>query len=66
MMRSMQVLSDYMDRKGLTQIDMAQQLGISQGQLNNWLTGKRKPSVPSLKLISEKTGLSLKRLARDL
>lgn len=62
----MQALSKYMDRKGLTQVDMAAFLGISQGQLNNWLTGKRKPSGKSLKLIADKTRISLKRLLEDV
>lgn len=62
----MQALSDYMDRKGLTQVDMSRLLGVSQGQLNNWLTGKRKPSGRSLKRIAEKTKISLTKLVEGL
>lgn len=59
-------LSDYMNHRGLTQVELASQLGISQGQLNNWLSGKRKPSGKSLKKIAEKTRISLKRLVEEL
>lgn len=62
----MKALNDYMDRRGLTQIDMAAFLGVSQGHLNNWLSGKRKPSAKNLKMIAEKTRISLKRLLEDL
>lgn len=62
----MKALNDYMDRRGLTQIDMAAFLGVSQGHLNNWLSGKRKPSAKNLKMIAQKTRISLKRLLEDL
>jgi transcriptional regulator with XRE-family HTH domain len=61
----MKALDEYMIRKGLTQVDMADLLGVPQGQVSHWLGG-RKPTVKSLKLIARKTGLSLKKLVEDL
>jgi transcriptional regulator with XRE-family HTH domain len=62
----MQALLDYMKISGLSQIELAKRIGVNQGHLNHWLRKRRAPTVANLKLISEKTGISLDKLARDL
>lgn len=62
----MQALIDYMKVAGLSQIDLAERLGVAQGQLNHWLNGKRMPNAANLKLIWKKTGISLEKLVEDL
>ena len=34
--------------KGLTQVELAARLGISQGTLSTWVSGKSKPKNPAL------------------
>jgi len=62
----MKTLIDYMRREHLKQTQMAAVLGIGQGQLNHWLNKRRVPTVNSLKLIAQKTGLPLEKLIKDL
>ena len=62
----MQALLDYMKVSGLSQMELAKRIGVSQGHLNHWLRKRRAPTVSNLKLIAEKTGISLEKLARDL
>jgi transcriptional regulator with XRE-family HTH domain len=62
----MKALIEYMAVAGLTQVELASRIGVDQGQLNHWLKGRRAPTVSNLKLISQKTGISLEKLARDL
>ena len=62
----MQALRDYMKLSDLNQVELAKRLGVNQGQLNHWLHKRRAPTVANLKLIAEKTGISLEKLARDL
>ena len=62
----MQALVDYMKISGLNQTELAKRIGVNQGHLNHWLQGRRAPTVANLKLISERTGISLEILARDL
>ncbi len=50
----------------MSQNKLAERIGVPQGQLNHWLLKKRMPSAQSLKLISEKTGISLDRLLEDV
>ena len=63
---SMQALTEYMRIAGMSQSTLAKRLGINQGQLNHWLKKRRSPSAENLKLISEKTGISLEKLVQDL
>lgn len=61
----MKQLKDYVRRKGLTQQQLADQLGKSQGQVNHWLRGTRIPNTENVLLIAQKTGLSLKKLLEE-
>jgi transcriptional regulator with XRE-family HTH domain len=62
----MQALIEYMKVAGLSQVQLAKRIGVNQGQLNHWLQKRRAPTVANLKLIAQKTGISLEKLARDL
>lgn len=62
----MQALLDYMRVSGLNQMELAKRIGVNPGHLNHWLRKRRAPTVANLKVISEKTGISLERLAKDL
>jgi transcriptional regulator with XRE-family HTH domain len=62
----MQALREYMTVADLSQKELAKRIGVSQGQLSHWITRRRAPTVTNLKLIAQKTGISLERLARDL
>jgi transcriptional regulator with XRE-family HTH domain len=62
----MQALTEYMRVAGISQAKLAQRLGVNQGQLNHWLRKRRSPSAENLKLISQKTGISLEKLVQDL
>lgn len=63
---SMQVLIAYMNVTGLSQIKLAERLGVDPGQINHWIQGRRSPSAENLKLISERTGITLEKLVEDL
>jgi transcriptional regulator with XRE-family HTH domain len=62
----MQALIDYMRISGLNQGELAKRIGVDPTHLNHWIHRRRAPTIANLKLISEKTGISLERLARDL
>ncbi len=62
----MQALLDYMKLSGLTQVELAKRIGVNQGHLNHWIKGRRAPTVANLKRISDKTGISLEKLAKEL
>lgn len=62
----MQALHEYMTVTGLSQVDLAKRIGVNQGQLNHWLQKRRSPSAENLKLIAERTGISLEKLVADL
>lgn len=62
----MKALAEYQKLAGLTQWQLANRIGVDQGQLSNWMSKKRTPTIQNLKLIAERTGISLERLARDL
>lgn len=54
-------ITEYREKEGITQNDLARKLGGSyQAQhIANWETGKMSPSVKSLKLLSDVTGIPL-------
>lgn len=51
-------LKQYRDGRGLTQPELAKELGVSTGALSRWETRARIPRSKKLKLIVEKTGIS--------
>ena len=61
----MKVLADWLDKKGLTQQQFAQQIGVKQPTLSAYITGKHGPSRRMLLVIASKTGLSVKDLVES-
>ena len=50
---------------GLTAKDFAKKVGVSQGNITDWKTGRAKPSVESLQKIAKYTGVRLEWLTGD-
>ena len=48
-----------LDEKGISQSAFAKRIGMSQGVINNYCTGKREPSLDTLVLISKELGESV-------
>lgn len=46
-------ISKLRERRGLSQVQLAEKLHMSQGSLAMYETGKRKPSLDTLKLIAD-------------
>lgn len=59
-------LTEYMKVTDLTQAALAKRIGVNPSHLNHWINGSRDPSVQNLKLIWQKTGISLEKLVEDL
>lgn len=51
--------------KGLSQIELAEMVGISHWWLNHIENGKRKPSLSLVKVIAEKLGVTLNDIFLD-
>lgn len=60
------ILQEYMDKEKLTQVEMAERIGVHQGVLNHWLHGRRSPNLKSLARISKRTGIRIERLVEGM
>lgn len=60
----MDQLRTYMERKGITQAQLAELIGVSQPTVCEWLSGRSTPSTRRLITISKKTGLSVDQLLK--
>jgi transcriptional regulator with XRE-family HTH domain len=58
----MDAVRTYIEKKGITQADLAARVGVKQPTLNGYLSGKYSPSVRVLKRLSKETGISVTRL----
>jgi len=45
------VLKELMDEDGKNQLDLAQELGIRQSQVSNWINGKSLPGYHSIRTL---------------
>ena len=48
--------------KGLTQAQLAEAVGTTQGQIARWETGARNPKVPALAKIAQALGVTIEQL----
>ena len=55
-------LKKHLKRNGITQQAFAEQIGVTQPTVWEWLNGRSKPSAKKLVLISRVTGLSIDKL----
>lgn len=60
------VLKTYRDERGLTQEQLADQLGVTGVTVSRWETGVRKVDREKLPAVAEKTGISARELRPDL
>ena len=55
-------LKEYFERSGKRQIELAQEIGVSQALISLVKNGRLRPGVDVAKKISDKTGISVMRL----
>jgi DNA-binding XRE family transcriptional regulator len=55
----------YLSQKGMTQADLAKQIGVTQPTVWEWLNGHSKPSADRLISLSKLTGLAIDDLLSD-
>lgn len=62
----MQQLRRFLEQRELTQEEFADQVGVTQGMVSLWLTGKKRPSLDNLITISGLTKIPIEKLIADL
>jgi transcriptional regulator with XRE-family HTH domain len=62
----MQLIRQFLERQKLTQEEFADQIGVSQGVVSHWLSGKKRPSLDNLLSISAITSTPIEKLIADL
>jgi transcriptional regulator with XRE-family HTH domain len=55
-------LKQYLADQSLTQVELAERMGVSQPTISDWLSGKTSPSAKKLKELSSITGVSIDEL----
>ena len=53
-----EILREFMEEKGLNQVDVAKKSGFAQGQISAWLRGSRTPSYESLRRLCKSLEIS--------
>lgn len=61
-MASMERLKQFLAKQDLTQIEFAEQMGVSQATVSDWLRGATNPSIENLRKMSSITKLSIDKL----
>lgn len=62
----MQQVQRFLEQRSLTQEEFADQIGVTQGTVSLWLTGKKRPSLDNLISISATTKIPIEKLIADL
>ncbi len=57
-----EILQEIMIEKSLTQVAIANIIGVKQSQVSEWLKGKSKPGYDNLKAMCENLGISADRI----
>ena len=58
----MNKIAEYRKNAGLTQVQLADYLGISQNTLSQYETGKRKPDVKTIEMLAEYFSVSVNKI----
>jgi transcriptional regulator with XRE-family HTH domain len=58
----MERLRRYLDTEGMSQVEFARRVGVSQPTVWEWINGKTSPSVDNLRAISRETKISIDEL----
>lgn len=61
----MTYIQHYRELRGITQVVLAEKLGVSQGAISNWENGDRKPDVFMMKRIAEILGCTVDELLTE-
>lgn len=59
-------LKEYRLKKGWTQFQLAEHLGLSKGAIGMWETGERKPNIIMLKKLAQLFGCTTDDLLKDI
>jgi transcriptional regulator with XRE-family HTH domain len=62
----MQILRDYMAKKGWNQSQLADFLGTDRFVVSKWINGKKRPRLESLQNIAYCTDIDLRKLVESL
>jgi transcriptional regulator with XRE-family HTH domain len=62
MAKPMKVLGAYLKKCGLTQVEFARRVGVSQSVISDLIRGQHAPSLDLLVRLSKETGLTLDEL----
>lgn len=57
-------LAAWFERSGMTQAALAEALGVTQGQVSAWASGRRLPRPETLIRLSDLTGIPVEALVR--
>lgn len=57
-------IAEWREKRGLTQEQLGERLGVSDVTVSRWETGKRRPDLATLAAIAEAIGIEFDRLAR--
>jgi transcriptional regulator with XRE-family HTH domain len=61
--KSLPQLRKWMDDRGLTQHELAEMLGITQPQVSKYLSGRRSPSLETIVVLANITGIDIEKLS---
>lgn len=59
-------LKEYRLKKGWTQVQLAEHLGLSKGAIGMWENGERKPNIIMLKKLAQIFGCTTDDLLKDI
>lgn len=62
----MQSIKAFMLKRDLTQADLANEVGVTQGMVSLWLSGRKRPSLDNLLSLSRITGVRIEELISDV
>ena len=60
-----QTLKNRLKARGVTLIELAELTNVTPPAVGHWLSGRREPPIPALKIMAEKAGMSLNELFGD-
>lgn len=53
----MKCVTDWLEKKNLTQRELATDLGVSEGAVSQWLSGDTTPTIMNLQKLASRTGI---------
>lgn len=62
----MQIVKQFLERRGLTQEEFGDEIGVSQGMVSLYLSGEKRPSLDTLLSMSQYMKVPIEKLIADL